>query len=220
MYERRTCPMNVSPLCILSGSSLVLLPPKRDSKLIKEHDALSWDKTIHFGDSTLLCRKTAVDGNKYLYSFRDVYRAGKEDMGFVEGTIKKDSFDIEKYKKQKESFGTIVFVSDLDLSEKEVYRIYSERWLLELMFSQYKGDEGLTTTNVQGDFSVIGEEFVNFIATILTSRMARKADDAGLLETMSYGELMDDLSSAWRLVKGGDDKPKDNDKCWIHTLPP
>ena len=49
--------------------------------------------------------------------------------------------------------------------------------------------------------------------------MARKADDAGLLETMSYGELMDDLSSAWRLVKGGDDNPTDNDKCWIHTLP-
>ena len=112
-----------------------------------------------------------------------------------------------------------MFVSDLDLSEKEVYRIYSERWLLELMFSQYKGDEGLTTTNVQGDFSVIGEEFVNFIATILTSRMARKADEAGLLETMSYGELTDDLSSAWRLVKGGYDKPKDNDNYWTHTLP-
>ena len=196
-----------------------LLPLKRDSKLIREHDALSWERTIHFGDSALLCRKTAVNSNKYLYSFRDVYRAGKEDMGFVEGAIRNESFDIEKYKKQKESFGTIVFVSDLDLSEKEVYKIYSERWLLELMFSQYKGDEELTTTNVQGDFSVIGEEFVNFIATILTSRMARKADEAGLLDTMSYGELMYDLLSAWRLVKGDDGKPKDNDRYWIHTLP-
>ena len=85
--------------------------------------------------------------------------------------------------------------------------------------AQCKGDEGLSATNVQGDFSVIGEEFVNFIATILTSRMARKADEAGLLDTMSYGELMYDLSSAWRLVKGDDGKPKDNDRYWIHTLP-
>ena len=61
--------------------------------------------------------------------------------------------------------------------------------------------------------------FGNFIATILISRMAKKADEAGLLDTMSYGELMDDLSSAWRSVKGESVKPKDNDRCWIHTLP-
>lgn len=120
---------------------------------------------------------------------------------------------------RKESFGTIVFISDLDLSEKEVYRIYCEMWLLELMFAQYKGDEGLRATNMQDDSSVIGEEFVNFIATILTSRMTKKADGAGLLDTMSYGELMDDLSSAWRSAKGESIKPKDNDRHWIHTLP-
>lgn len=83
----------------------------------------------------------------------------------------------------------------------------------------YKGDEGLSATNVQGDFSVIGEEFVNFIATILTSRMAKKADEACLLDTMSYGELMDDLFSAWRSAKGESVKPKDNDRHWIHMLP-
>ena len=67
--------------------------------------------------------------------------------------------------------------------------------------------------------NIIGEEFVNFIATILTSRMAKKADEAGLLDTMSYGELMDDFSSAWRSVKGESVKLKDNDRCWSRTLP-
>ena len=196
-----------------------LLPLKRDSKLIGSHDALAWDSTIHCGDRALLCRKTMIDRKRYLYSFRDTYGVGKEDMGFVENSIRKESFDRERYLKQKDSFGTIVFISDLDLSENEVYKIYCERWLLELMFAQYKGDEGLSSTNMQGDFSVMGEEFVNFIATILTSRMAKKADEAGLLDTMSYGELMDDLSSAWRSVKGESVKPKDNDRYWIHTLP-
>ena len=50
-------------------------------------------------------------------------------MGFVENSIRKESFDRERYLKQKDSFGTIVFISDLDLSEKEVYKIYCERWL-------------------------------------------------------------------------------------------
>ena len=49
--------------------------------------------------------------------------------------------------------------------------------------------------------------------------MAKKADEAGLLDTMSYGELMDDLPSIWRSVKGESVKQKDNDRHWIHTLP-
>ena len=49
--------------------------------------------------------------------------------------------------------------------------------------------------------------------------MTKKADEAGLLDTMSYGELMEDLSSAWRSIKGESEKPKDNDRHWVHTLP-
>lgn len=179
-----------------------LLPLKRNSRLIGAHDALSYSDAMHCGDKDLLCKKCSVQSGRFLYSFSDVWRSGKEYRSYMDGSIKNGSFDIEKYRKERDGFGTIVFISDLDLPLKEVYRIYEERWLLELMVSQYKGDEGLTTTNVQNDYSVTGEEFVNFIATILTSRMTRKADEAGLLETMSYGDLMDDLSSAWRKVKG------------------
>ena len=48
-------------------------------------------------------------------------------MGFVGKSINKEYFDRERYLKQKDRFGTIVFISDLDLSEKEVYKIYCER---------------------------------------------------------------------------------------------
>ena len=103
--------------------------------------------------------------------------------------------------------------------KEEVPLFKGQRWLLELMFAQYKRDEGLSATNVQDDFSVIGEEFVNFITPIFTSRVAKKADEAGLLDTMSYGELMDDRSSSWRSAMDESVKPKDNDRHWIHTLP-
>ena len=36
------------------------------------------------------------------------------------------------------------------------------------MFAQYKGDKELSDTNIQGKLSVMREEFVNFIVTILT----------------------------------------------------
>lgn len=49
--------------------------------------------------------------------------------------------------------------------------------------------------------------------------MTRKADETGLLKTMNHGDLIDDLSSACRNVKGGKDTTKSTDGHWVHTLP-
>jgi hypothetical protein len=35
---------------------------------------------------------------------------------------------------------------------------------------------------------------------------------------MSYGDLMDDLSSAWRKVDAPEELPETGDKHWVHTL--
>lgn len=75
----------------------------------------------------------------------------------------------------------------------------------------------LDRAGVQGDFSVIGSEFVNFVVTLATCRMLRKAGIAGLLGKMSYAELLDDLSSAWRRVDAPSD-PSTGDGFWVHTL--
>lgn len=47
--------------------------------------------------------------------------------------------------------------------------------------------------------------------------MLRKAREAGLLEKVSYGELLDDLSSAWRMADSPEE-PASDDGFWIHTL--
>ena len=39
----------------------------------------------------------------------------------------------------------------------------------------------------------------------------------GLLNKMSYGDLMDDLSSVWRKADAPQ-KSKTDDGCWVHTL--
>lgn len=140
--------------------------------------------------------------------------------------------------KKKDSFGTIVFESDEDMQPLIAYRSYSDRWLLELVFNRYKNDECLDHTNVQNDFSVIGSEFINFIATTATCRILNKARDAKVLEDETYGDMMEDLSEAWRKVKGPADcilsivnpqkgvllvynihaDPSSDDEYWIHTL--
>ena len=47
--------------------------------------------------------------------------------------------------------------------------------------------------------------------------MIGKARDAGLLSKMSYKDLMDDLSSAWRMVDAPE-QPRSDDGCWVHTI--
>ena len=116
-----------------------------------------------------------------------------------------------------EEYKPVILESDQDLEPKAAYLCYEDRWLLELVFNRYKSDECLDHTDVQGDFSVIGGEFINFISTVATCRIIRKAQDAGLLEKMSFGELMDDLSSAWRKTDAPAE-PATDDDGWVHTL--
>jgi hypothetical protein len=110
-----------------------------------------------------------------------------------------------------------VLESDQDLEPIVAYTCYEDRWLLELVFKRYKSDECLDHTGEQGDFSVIGSEFVNFISTVATRHIIKKAEQAGLLKQMSYGDLMDDLSSAWRRTDAPKD-PSTDDGYWVHTL--
>jgi hypothetical protein len=112
----------------------------------------------------------------------------------------------------------VAFESDLDLPLDKACKSYEDRRLLELLLTQYKGEECLDSTGVQGDYSLLGTEFVNFVATLMTSRMVKKAGDAGLLDKMTYGDLMEDLSSAWRYCDAPE-RPKSYDKKWNHTLP-
>lgn len=51
----------------------------------------------------------------------------------------------------------------------------------------------------------------------MTSRMLSIATAAGLLETRSYGDLLDDLSEVWRDADAPEHAAT-NDGHWIHTL--
>ena len=45
----------------------------------------------------------------------------------------------------------------------------------------------------------------------------KKAREAGVLKEMTYADLMDDLSSSWRMIEAPGN-PETGDKYWVHTL--
>jgi len=194
-----------------------LTPLKRNDLRIKDNDMFAFEGVLEGVEGHIVYKKKQIKGDRFLYSFRDARKAAIEEADYLSKAECKGNFDSEKYSKKSIVFGTIVFESDQDLDPRAAYLCYDDRWLLELVFHYYKSDECLDRTNVQGDFSVIGSEFVNFISTVITCRIIRKATKAGLLKQMSYGDLMDDLSSAWRKADAPSEA-KSDDAYWIHTL--
>lgn len=194
-----------------------LTPIKRNDVRIADNDMLSFEGVLQGIDAHVVYKKKQIKGGRFLYAYRDTRKASIEEADYLAKAADKKNFNPQKYDKKNSLFGVIVFESDQDLDPRTAYLCYDDRWLLELVFNRYKNDECLDKTNVQGDFSVIGAEFINFISTVATCRIIRKARQAGLLDHMSYGELMDDLCSAWRRVDAPAN-PKTSDGYWVHTL--
>lgn len=194
-----------------------LTPIKRNDVRITDNDMLSFDGVLTGIDAHVVFKKVRIKGGRYLYAFKDAGKASNEEAAYLANAKRKNTFSPEKYAKKQDLFGVLVLESDQDLTPGTAYKCYEDRWLLELVFKRYKSDECLDHTGAQGDFSVIGSEFINFISTVTTCRILRKAEQAGLLDQMSYGDLMDDLSSAWRKVDAPSD-PVTDDGYWVHTL--
>ncbi len=194
-----------------------LTPIKRNDVRIANNDMLSFEGVLPGVDDHVLYKKCPIQGGRYLYAYRSAGKAAAGEASYLARREKQKDFQPDAYEKKQSVFGVIVFESDQDLDPRTAYLCYDDRWLPELVFNRYKSDECLDKTGVQGDFSLAGSEFINFVSTVLTCRMLRKARDVGLLEKMSYSELLDDLSSAWRMVDSPED-PATDDGCWVHTL--
>ena len=194
-----------------------LTPLKRNDTRIANNGMLSFTGVLEGMGEPVLYKKKEIKGGRFLYAFKSARKAALEEATYLARREKHKDFSNGAYGKKKELFGVIVFESDQDMEPKTAYLCYDDRWLLELVFHQYKSDECLDATRVQGDFSLFGSEFVNFISTVLTCRMIRKARETGLLKEMSYGDLLDDLNSAWRKTDAGEN-PVSYDRYWVHTL--
>ena len=196
-----------------------MTPLRRNEKKISANNMYAYDGIVEGIEREVLSKKVKTKDGNFLYSFLDVSTMGKEAHDYVRRALRKKDFSPEKYQEKKEAMGTITLESDLDMTVREAYLCYAERWKIELVFRAYKNDIELTETNVQGDYSVNGMEFVNFISTVLTARIIDAFRKNGLLKEHSYGEIMDDLTGAWRKRDTVKEKPSMLDGKWVNTLP-
>lgn len=113
--------------------------------------------------------------------------------------------------------GTSSFLSNEDLDPLIVYRLSKNRDLYKMTFQAYKNEMKLKDRDGLWNFSLYGKEFINFISTLITVRMIKKEREAGLLDHMTYGDLLDMLNNIWRMS----DAPRQaarNDGYWQNVF--
>lgn len=194
-----------------------LTPVKRNNINIKKLGLLDFDGTFQGVHSQILYSKRKSGSGRYYYAFQDTGLEQAEQKDYLTRRVRHKDFDNENFRQKKEKFGLIVFESDQDLEAELAYRCYQQRWLLELMFKKYKSVEGLNDTRVQSDHSVYGSEFINFVATVITCEMIKKAENAQILKDITYGEMMHELALIWRKTKAPQ-VAKSDDEYWVHPF--
>lgn len=197
-----------------------LTPIKRSDSRIRQFNMLSFEGIVTGLKKRVQYKKKQIGDSHYLYSFRDTSRAHIEENTFLDRAVE-HGYDADRYEAKAPNFGTIVFESDQDLTPEAIWHCYEDRWLLELVFDRYKNDEQLGQSRVQAEESIIGEEFINFVSTILTCRILKKADKAGVLDKMTYGELMEHLEESARRIKVQEfdptKRPSSTDDLWVNV---
>lgn len=189
-----------------------LNPIKRNSKLLKKYTLLKFTKDLKNNEQIAYKKaKCEEQGqSKWLYSFLDMRRAGKEEQDWMSHAHKSGNFDFDVLHKKRAVFGTVVLECDLDLDPETVYMAYSKRWEIEVFMRYYKTACEFDDTRVHDDYSVIGSEFCDFLASLLTCRLINKFDSVHLLDKMTYKEIMAILTKAkkgrigeneWQMVR-------------------
>jgi hypothetical protein len=188
-------PRSQAGKCFSSNPDLHWLDPiKRSDRRIAAHDLYNYAGMLDDRNRDVLYKKAKADGY-FLYSFYDRRRAAKEEADYFRHKKGKE-YDAAEMKDRTMKFGTVVFESDFDTDPEVIYRMYDERWLIEQFFLSYKQFTEFDDTEVHSDYSVIGSEFVNFFASVMSSRLVGMFDGTGLSDDHTYGELLDALASA------------------------
>ena len=182
-----------------------LNPVKRNSRLIETHHMLDFTGILSGREGVTFRKERCAGNGKWLYSYRDAHRAAKEERDWLRRAQRNGAYSLEGFRQRQRSFGTVVLESDVDLLPETAYRAYEDRWEIEIVMRYYKSACDFDETRVQDDYSVIGSEFCDFLATVLTFRLIKSFDRAGLLEKMTYSKAMNVLRRAKKTRLPGED---------------
>ena len=205
---------------------------KSNDKTIAKLNLLDFDDVFDSAKGKVLCKKVKDESTNIIYySFKNLSISHQQEEMLIDKVYKNETNLKEEYTKNKALFGVRVVKANVDLKPEDVYEILLERWSIETLFQKQKSHLKLNTTNVHSEFSVIGQEFINAVATTLYQRVCEKIKNAQLIKNTTYKSILDQLNSSWRRVSNderlhvqentswifNEGKPTTNDSSWVYT---
>ena len=167
-YSKR----NVSAL--LNAGMKYILPLRSDTVNVEEAfyqnpDDNKWDGVFTYNKRAIWFRKrsSGVRGN-HIYTFRDDSRKAELEGHYVE-SVEKDYGEQERKPTDvlKEiRLGYFSFCSNLDLTAKEIYLDYKERWDIEECFDYLKNSISTSASHAHTDDYFRGWAFLNHISLL------------------------------------------------------
>ena len=182
-----------------------MFPIKRSSKEIIDYDLLNFDNLVAYYNEQILYKKVQAGENLFYYSFKNAGDESLEREGYLKYLTKRGDFDIDELRKKEQKFGTIVFKSNENLEPFDVYKIYEKRWNIEMMFRFYKDILEFKTTNVHSTYSVITQEFINYLSIFVSLKVKNFLIEKDLLSKYSYKRIIKFLDK-YKIVRFDEEK--------------
>lgn len=170
-----------------------LFPLKRNALVIDELNLLDFENRLDTKDERILIKKVKK-GSTYYYAFKNLELESQQKATKFEA-LSKNEFDMDEYREFEKEAGTIVFETNIDLDPNLIYEMYERRWDIEVMFNYYKNIVDLSHTRKHKDISIIGNEFVNFITILISTKIKKYMRHLELHKSYSYKGLFKILNS-------------------------
>lgn len=180
-----------------------LLPIRRNSKYIEKYHLREYKNKLNNIDTVLYSKAYDKQDKVWIYSFHDATIAGREHKSYVHNFEKRSGNFLDELS----NFGDIDIISDIDMTPEKAYEYYQGRWEIEVSMRYYKMALNFDETRVNTDYTVIGSEFINFLANVINYRMIQEFIRLDIRkDTKTYKEAKDTLVNA-QIALVFDDEP-------------
>jgi transposase len=183
-------------LQFLDGKNIsYIIPTRRNSNYYKTRIHLNGH--LYYRERLIRCGRRK-DGNKFLYMFED-QRLMAEENSTLYQKLDEEKITKQELRESMKRSGRILFVSNLDLPEKEVFELYKKREQVEKLFDSYKTALSADRLYLQDNKSVFGHVFVSFLSLYAYSKLEFALKKAELNSKISPTDLLFEFGKVYHL---------------------
>jgi transposase len=185
-----------------------ILPLKRDNALIDYSDLE--DNTFKQDDRYFEHEKRIIWFQEYTWNhlhvniYLDESLRINEEKDYLQSIqTHPENYTLQEYHQIRNTFGTIVLLSNLRRNAKEIYQIYKSRMAIELLFDGMKNVLEADHTYMQDEQTLHGWMFINHITLQWYQHLYIELKNRDLLKKYSVNDLIQMLSDL-KMIKIND----------------